>query len=125
MTRNYAEQKIHIQTAHFFRQLETLKGGFTFFHPFASGKCSPREASLRRALGVKAGVPDLVFFLPAGVTLMFELKAPGGRLSGPQEEFHANAAALGFGVHTIEAEDAGQAIGRIEAILEGHGWKKP
>lgn len=121
--RSYPEQKIHIQTVHFFRQLETLRKDFVLFHPYASGQCSPREAALRKALGLKAGCPDLFFLLRDGKTIMVELKAPGGRLSDAQEEFHANATALGFKVYTVESSEAGAAIDRIRIILHENGWK--
>lgn len=123
--RSYPEQKIHIQVVHYFKQLEALKKDFTFFHPYASGQCNPREAALRKALGLKAGVPDLFFLLNGGHAVMIELKAEKGRLSEAQQEFHARVETLGFRVHVVVAADAGQAIDRISNILEGYGWRKP
>lgn len=123
--RSYPEQKIHIQTVHYFKQLEALRKDFTFFHPYASGQCTPRESALRKALGLKAGVPDLFFLLNGGAPVMVELKADKGRLSEAQQEFHATAQRLGFQVYTVIAADAGQAIDRITEILQSHGWSKP
>lgn len=125
MTRNYAEQRSHIQVVHHFRTLEALRKDFLFFHPYASGKCSPREAALRKALGLRAGVPDLFFLLHGGQAVMIELKAEKGRLSTDQEDFHSKVEALGFRVYTVAEPDAGKAVDRISEILESHGWGKP
>lgn len=40
-----------------------------------------------KRMGVKKGVPDLLFFTPHGENLALELKAKGGRLSEDQHRF--------------------------------------
>lgn len=52
------------------------------------------EAGRFKALGVKAGVPDLLV-LRAGQLYGLELKAPGGRLSDAQREMLAELQAAG------------------------------
>ena len=52
-------------------QAVALKGGITF---------------KTRAIG-RPGFPDRIVFLPDGAMWLIELKAKGGRLSGPQKRF--------------------------------------
>lgn len=42
-----------------------------------------------KAMGVRAGVPDLCFILKRGYAGFMELKVAGGKLSKPQEAFQA------------------------------------
>jgi hypothetical protein len=56
-----------------------------YFHPANGGKRTPFEARLFRALGVVAGVPDLIF-VKDGKMYALELKATKGRLSASQAQ---------------------------------------
>ena len=59
-----------------------------FYHVPNGGKRSRIEASIMKAEGVRAGMPD--YHLPAArggfIGLWIELKAPGGRLTPAQRE---------------------------------------
>jgi len=52
-------------------------------------------ASKMKAEGVKRGIPDLAFLLPAGRCAFLELKVKGGQLSKHQQAFRDRAQALG------------------------------
>jgi hypothetical protein len=54
------------------------------FHPANGGLRSKSEAARFKAMGVLAGVPDLVLVLPFGRTAFWEIKTPHGRLSDDQ-----------------------------------------
>jgi hypothetical protein len=125
LKRKYPEQQIQIGVAHHFKTLEPLKKDFTFFAVPNGGLRTKREASLLKAMGVRAGVHDLVFLLPAGIAVLIELKADGGRTSDDQKVFHASAIALGHRSYIVTASDAGQAINQIYQILHDYGWSKP
>lgn len=56
-----------------------------FFHPANGGKRTTFEARLFKALGVRAGVPDLII-LHQGTLMALELKATKGRLSPAQAQ---------------------------------------
>ena len=53
------------------------------------------ENEMLVAMGVRAGVPDLVFVLPGGRVGFIELKAPKGRMEASQLIFAEEALALG------------------------------
>ncbi len=77
-----------------------------WFHPPNGGARSKAEAGIFKALGVKAGVPDLVFTLPPdGRTAFVEIKAPGRKLSPDQHAFRDTwdkAGALWAVAHSID-----------------------
>jgi hypothetical protein len=95
-----------------------------FFHSPNEGRCSPRMASRRKAMGVNAGVPDLIMIRPptrvlvdikvAGtlvgtrnaVAAALELKSETGRLTPAQKLWLANAAANGWAVAVTKGLDA-------------------
>ena len=81
-----------------------------WYHPPNGGGRSRAEAGIFKAMGTKAGVPDLAFILPEGQAAFIELKAEGRRLSQAQIEFRTAAEGLGakYAVcHTIdEVKDA-------------------
>jgi hypothetical protein len=84
------------------------------FHPANGGWRSAVEGAIFKALGVVAGVPDVVV-IRDGVTYALELKSEGGHLSDSQRATHEAMIAAGAIV--------GVAIGLDEALrwLEGHG----
>ena len=59
----------------------------------------------RLALGVHAGVPDLVLLLPGGLCAFIEIKADKGRLSPAQKAFRNTAEVLGFPFAECRAVD--------------------
>lgn len=77
------------------------------------GNRSTAEAGRFKALGVKAGVPDLLV-VRAGQLFALELKAPGGRVSNAQQEMLAELQAAG-------AQTA-VAFGLDEALAEFERW---
>lgn len=57
--------------------------GVVWWHTPNGGSRSPAEAGRFKALGVKAGIPDLIAIRDARIFAL-ELKAPGGRVSPAQ-----------------------------------------
>ncbi len=66
-----------------------------WYHPPNGGGRSRAEAGIFKAMGTKAGVPDLAIVLPEGQAAFIELKAEGRRLSPAQIQFRATAEGLG------------------------------
>lgn len=56
-----------------------------WFHCPSGGKRTRTEAGIFKAMGVKAGVPDIMIIYNSRV-FAIELKAPGGRLGPSQKE---------------------------------------
>jgi hypothetical protein len=61
--------------------------GYYCFHCPNGEKRDSITASKLMAMGVKAGVPDLIFILPDGKVAWVELKLKKGKLSKVQEKF--------------------------------------
>jgi len=68
--------------------------GVVWFHVPNGGGRTAAEAGRFKALGVKAGVPDILA-LRAGQLFALELKAQGGRVSDAQREMLAALKAAG------------------------------
>ena len=110
------EQKIHIAVADHLRRRGVP--GLVRFHPANGGLRTKREASLLKAMGVRAGVSDLILIHNNRMFAM-ELKAPGGRASAEQLAFLSEVDAAG--AHTAMPEGLDAALATLEAwgLLEG------
>lgn len=64
----------------------SLPHGWIVFHPNQNAR-SKVSAARAKALGFKAGIPDLIIIGPGGQALFAEVKTAKGRLSDPQKEF--------------------------------------
>jgi hypothetical protein len=84
-----------------------------WFHPENARKCTPRQGAMRKAIGVKAGVPDFVLIID-GDPVFLELKSARGKLSKEQEVF-ANRA-MDSGCQYYVASDIDEAISFLEHI---------
>jgi hypothetical protein len=82
-----------------------------FFHPANGGKRSIIEAKIFKALGVIAGVPDLII-LKAGEVFGLELKATRGALTPSQRLVHA--AMTEAGAKTAVAHSLDEALVTLE-----------
>lgn len=86
------EQKIHIAVVDHLRKRGAP--GLVYFHPANGGKRTPREAALFKAMGVRAGVSDLIL-IHAGKIFALELKSEEGRASEAQLAFLSEIDAAG------------------------------
>jgi hypothetical protein len=78
-----------------------------------AGKLVLRDATGKRRLlaGVEAGTPDLLVMLPEGATQWIELKAPTGRVTTIQRQWHDHASVLGHRVAVCRSiQDAIDAV---------------
>lgn len=103
-----------IQTAivtHFRRHYEGH-----IIHVPNSGRRGMLEAIRFKAMGVKAGVPDLILFTPRGCYLV-EVKTEKGVLSPRQSCFITDLQELGFDVAIVRSAD--------EAARAFREWKLP
>lgn len=66
------------------------------------GARSPANGARMKAMGRRAGMPDMVFLGEKNVTFV-EFKAPKGSLSKPQKELHAKLVASGYNVVIIRS----------------------
>ena len=80
-----AETKLQIAVIEL---LEAAKvPGVVYWHTPNGGRRSKREAATFKAMGVRAGVVDLIISQPGGVMRYLELKSPRGTVSAEQRAF--------------------------------------
>lgn len=68
------------------------------------GDAIARAIAKAKKNGMVVGFPDLIVFWRGQVALV-EVKAPGGRLSGPQKETISRFEGNGFAVHVVTDPD--------------------
>lgn len=93
--------------------LQGPRYGFTALHVPNGGKRNPREGARLKAMGVKAGVPDILI-LKDGRADWIELKAGDGRISPAQRERHCELVERGCRI--IVCRSLG------EVIVALHAW---
>ena len=81
-----------------------------WFHPANGGLRTVKTAALMKAMGVKAGIADIVL-LWLGRVAFIELKTDKGRLSPAQIEFAGWCDLNGFAYYTCRS------LSEIEAVL--------
>lgn len=92
-------------------------GKLSYFHTPNAAKRSKFQSMLLNKLGVRAGVPDLIVFLPNSRVLFIELKASKGRISEKQIMFHVELMQLGYAVSIIRSID------ELRELLGANGIK--
>lgn len=108
------EESLHRSCAELLR-LHEARGALAWAHVPNGGFRTHAEAGIFRALGTRAGVPDLLIWLPGGRTVQVELKAGKGRLSPAQHAWHELMGRLGHPVSVARSLDD------LERILGAHG----
>lgn len=105
------EESLHRAVVDHLRQ--RLPAGWVFWHTPNGGGRSKAEGGVLKALGVKAGIPDL-FVAGEGRVVALELKAARGALSPAQRDA---IAALGCaGIPTLVARDLDGALAALESL---------
>jgi hypothetical protein len=85
--------------------------GVVALHVPNEGRRSVVAGRRLRDEGMIAGAPDLICICPDGRTAWLEVKAPGGRVSERQAEFHALLQRLGHRIAVVTDQD--QAVSRL------------
>lgn len=80
---------------------------FLLFHIPNEGTKNPIRGKLLKAIGVRAGVPDLFLAVPTGSQhgLFLELKRKGGTVSEGQKKFIGYALGQGYAVQVAYSVD--------------------
>jgi VRR-NUC domain len=114
--RAMSEQQIHRAVVQHLRQRGVL--GLVFVHPPNGGYRHRAEAAIFSALGVRAGVADLLLWHD-GKSFALELKSPGGRASEAQLAFLSDMERAG--AYTALVEGLDRALKTLEAwgLLRG------
>lgn len=71
----------------------------------ADGDHIRRAIGKAKGLGLCIGFPDLAVFMSNGRVVMFEVKAPRGKISGPQAEVQAKLTGLDHHVAVVRSID--------------------
>jgi hypothetical protein len=111
------EQQLQISVVQF---IERALPGMLFFHVPNGGGRSKAEAGILKAMGVKAGIPDLVLLLPTSKVAFIELKASRGSLSPAQREMRDELTRRGF--LWAEAKSLEQVEDILTEWLRPYGW---
>jgi VRR-NUC domain len=107
------EQQIHLAVVQLLLIAEAM-GKLTFCH-VPNGFLSKSACLAARGMGLRAGVPDLLIWLPGKRLLMVELKSRIGELSDAQAAWHARARVLGHDVQICRSVD------EVERLLASEG----
>lgn len=87
------------------------------FHCPNGEKREMRTANKLLAMGVKAGVPDLIFILPEGKTLWVELKLKSGTLSAVQKKFKSVLLKHNHHYLLVQASSKDEAVSYLAPVL--------
>lgn len=101
IARKVTEQSLHISVAGFLKR--ALPPEILWFHCPNGGKRNLKEASLLKAMGTLAGVPDLIFIMPNGQAAFIELKTKTGEHSPEQITFAQRARLIGCAYATCRS----------------------
>ncbi len=93
------------------------ENGYYCFHCPNGEKRDAKTGAKLMAMGVRAGVTDLIFILDYGQTLWVELKIRGGKISTPQEKFKTVLTHRGHNYLLIEADSLEEAVYYLEPEL--------
>ena len=94
---------------------ESRRAGITVTACMEQGRRSRSTGGKAKAMGMTAGMPDLLFWLDGGKVVPVELKTDKGRLSPAQNIFHGVLRKRGFSVYTVFAATP---VGAYEKITE-------
>jgi hypothetical protein len=97
-------------------QVYQNRGLLTFCHPYNGGFRTKAEAGIGRALGVRAGVADLLVWKQGGGHFAIELKAGSGKLSPAQTAWHGTLSGLGHRIYVCRSVDDVERCLRAEAV---------
>ena len=113
-----AQHEQDIQRAVFAHLKLRAAPGVFAFHPANGGLRPKTEAAILQALGVRAGVPDIIAFR-AGKAYALEIKTAVGKLTPAQRAVHAQL--VDAGVATATTFGLSQSLARLEAwgLLRG------
>lgn len=95
----------------------TQEKGYYCFHCPNGEKRDKITAAKLKGMGVRAGVPDLIFIFPKGVTLWVELKLKDKDLNTKQEEFKAMLQNLSHHYLLVQADSLEEAVPYLEPEL--------
>ena len=81
-----------------------------YFHVPNGGKRDIKTGVAMKALGVKAGITDLIFVCPRGVSHFMEVKDYDGTLSKDQRDFRDFCLIVGHPWALVRSRDEAQAV---------------
>ena len=125
------EQLLQIGIMNFAQRVMRLENceRYILYHCPNGGGRSKAEASIFKAMGVLAGVADIVVHIKPNkvceypATLFIEMKAKGGDLTDNQIWFEDRVSAMGFKHYVLEAENQNEALNKFIAIMSENGVK--
>ena len=86
------EEALHRTVAEYLRW---VKPAALWFHAPNGARRSKAQSGILKAMGMLAGVPDLIFVCHGGTVKFIELKAPGKYLSPEQKAFKDMVTSMG------------------------------
>lgn len=92
------------------------RGLLAFAHCPNGERRDPVTGARLKAMGVRAGVPDMLVWAKGGAHFGIELKTAGGHLSPTQSLWHRLLHLLGHRVHVCRSVDEVEAVLRREGV---------
>lgn len=113
------EEQIHSAVADWLR-LSPLRGDW--LHIPNGGARDARTGARLKAMGTRAGAPDLMFFgMPSCQLAFVELKRRGERTSDAQRQFAARCEALRVPYHVVASDDPSSIVDALHGFLRAWG----
>jgi hypothetical protein len=110
-----SEEQLHRAVVDLLRIYEN-RGLLAFCH-VGNGEWRHKATGGRlKAMGLRAGVPDLLVWADGGRGFGVELKAGAGKLSPAQTFWHATLETLGHRVYVVRSLDEMEAVLRAEDV---------
>lgn len=88
-----------------------------FCHVPNASRRGPREGARLKAMGMVAGVHDILLFFENGLLVLVELKTDDGALSTAQERWHADMTRMGFHHHILQTDSADIAVAQLADLV--------
>lgn len=106
------EDFIQYKCAEYLRSIKMV-----FTHVPNAGRRSPREGARLKAMGMRAGVHDLLLFFENGLLVLVELKTDTGALSPAQVKWHADMVRMGYHHHILQTADWEIAVQQLASLV--------
>ena len=114
----WSEDDLAMAIATELRRLEWETQRFTFAHDQNGVKRSRASGGRAKAMGMRAGEPDLRVYLTGGRIGHIELKTAKGTASAEQRERHRTLRNLGHDVRVVKAATPREAVDQTISIVK-------
>ena len=113
----WKEDDIQMAVSETLRRMEIETNAFTFAADQNAGRRSWKMGAKLKAMGMRAGEPDVRIYLGDGQMVHVELKTKKGSLSSSQRDRHELLRGLGHEIYVVKAGTPAEAVESVLNIL--------